>query len=356
MPPITDFRTRGVRHLGWIVPVAALGAGSLFAAPAASAPGIVTVRSHSLTAHYEAYARIEPIAVLPVRAVQAGVVDRLACLPGATVHRGDVLARLGGPQIQAQRQRDQGAVESAQSRVVAAQKALRVERRQLPSHLSTEQSVAAAASALASARAALSDARAMQDAHQRLAVLRAPSDGVVLAVDAADGEPVSAGRTLLTLQPAGRLWVRATYYGPDAAAIRPGMTGRFAPDGERPAIAVKVLTVFGAPAADGGEFVGLIASHPSPDWINGEFGKVTLDGATRSLVAVPTRALVLDQGRWWVLVHTAQGVRRQGVIPGPTRGWETFLESGLKPGDQIVVEDAYLSFHAGIAKRYAPPN
>ena len=76
----------------------------------------------------------------------------------------------------------------------------------------------------------------------------------------------------------------------------------------------------------------------------------------RSLVAVPTRALILDQGQWWVLVHTANGNQPRLVTPGPARGWQTFIERGLEPGAEVVVENAYLEFHSGISKNYQPPD
>ena len=83
---------------------------------------------------------------------------------------------------------------------------------------------------------------------------------------------------------------------------------------------------------------------------------MTLDGPTRSLVSVPTRALILDQGRWWVLLHAQRADRARAVVPGATRGWQTFIERGLVPGQQVVVRDAYLEYHRGIAGRYQPPD
>ena len=73
------------------------------------------------------------------------------------------------------------------------------------------------------------------------------------------------------------------------------------------------------------------------------------------MMAVPTRALILDRARWWVLVRTPQGDRQQQVVPGPTSGWTTCIARGLSPGDQVVVENAYLEFHRRIAQRYTPP-
>lgn len=102
--------------------------------------------------------------------------------------------------------------------------------------------------------------------------------------------------------------------------------------------------------------IGLIPVTAGARWVDGEFGSVTLDLPPRKLVAVPTRSLILDQGKWWVLVHTGSGDHAQEVIPGPRRGWQTYLESGLKAGSQVVVQNAYLLFHRSIGAQYQPPD
>jgi RND family efflux transporter MFP subunit len=332
-----------------------LGAGLLLVAGLARADtNFVTVQPQTVTSHFEAYARVEPVAVLPVRAAQTGVVTQLEVLAGARVQAGQKLAELGGPEIAALLAHDESALQSARTNLAGTQKSLEIQRQELTSHLSTRQSVLQTEDALAQAQARLDTAQArLQALHESLTV-EASANGIVLAVNAANGERVAAGQILLTVQPADKLWLKAAYYGSDAAAIHVGMTGQFAPADGGKTVAVKVSTVFGALAPDGGESVGLVATTPSPGWLNGESGTVTLDGPTRSLVAVPTRALILDQGRWWLLVRTDQGYRPQAVVPGPTRGWQTFIERGLEPGAEVLVENAYLEFHRRIARHYQP--
>ena len=150
-------------------------------------------------------------------------------------------------------------------------------------------------------------------------MLRAPVAGRVLALNAAAGERVAAGQTVLTLQAKGRLWLHATFFGAAAGAIHVGMRGRFVPAADPRPIPVVVVSVFPALGADGGEAVGLRATAGSP-WRNGAFGNVSLDGPSRLVTAVPTRALILDRGRWWVMLHTPHGDRPQAVVPGPARG------------------------------------
>lgn len=332
--------------------------GFLLAAGAAcrADTNFVAVQLQTVTNQFEAYAQVEPMAALPVRAGEAGSVAGLEIFPGDSVKAGQKLAELGGPEINALLTQDEAAVDGARTNLMVAQESLAIQRRQLASHISTRQTILQAESAAAQARANFDSARAQLQAVRQLADLKSPVDGTVLAVTATDGERVGTGDAILTLQPADKLWLKAACYRADAAAIQAGMTGQFSPADGGPAIPVKVSTVFGSLNPDGGESVGLVAATPAPDWLNGESGTVTLNGTARSLVAVPTRALILDQGQWWVLVHTANGNQPQVVTPGPARGWRTFIERGLAPGAEVVVENTYLEFHRDVSSRYQPPD
>lgn len=320
------------------------------------ATNVVAVRTAMVAKQFEAYAQVEPITTLPIRTVQAGIVAKLEIIPGAAVQAGQKLAELGGPKIQALLTQREAVVSSARATLVSAQKSLAIKRRQVSSRLATQQMALQAESAVAQAQAAFDTAQSQLQALRRIITVTAPADGTALAVNATDGQRVGVGETLLTLQVASKLWLKARYYGADVAAIHVGMAGQFAPASGGDSIPVKVVTVFGALTPDGGESVGLLSTAPTPGWLNGEFGAVTLKGPVRRLVVVPTRALILDQGRWWVLVHTDQGDRRRAVTPGTTRGWQTYIKSGLKAGDQVVVENAYLEFHRSISKTYQPPD
>lgn len=317
------------------------------AAPGPSEAATLTVQSRPVTEDLTAYGQVQPVAVTQVRAVQAGVVSRLV-LPGEPVTSGQVLAVLGGPQAQSLLDERRGTLRAATIQLAA-------DRHELTAQLVTRQTLAADEAAYESARGQL------RVALQAL-TLRAPAAGQVLTVHAADGEQVATGQLILTLQ-TSQPWLEATYYGADALAIHPGMSGRFEPTSGA-SIPVRVRTVAQALGPDGGEQVGLLplsrhADHSAaalPEaWRSGQWGTVTLTGAARPMVAVPTRALILDRAHWWVLVRTPRGVRRREVVPGPTSGWMTIISQGLRPGEQVVIENAYLEFHRSTAQRYTPP-
>lgn len=321
----------------------------------ASSAAVVTARMEPIAVQYRAYGRVQPIAVLPVTAAQAGVITGLRVFPGSPVTAGERLATLTGPEIQSLLVSRQGALRSAGTRLTASRRALEIERRQLAAHLATRVEVGAAESALAAARAAFETAQAQLEDAQAKSTLRAPSAGRVLALDAVDGERVAAGQTLLTLQTGGHLWLVASFYGAETASVRVGMSGAFQPAAGGAPVPVKVAAIGASIGADGGEQVGLVATHAGA-WRNGDWGAVSVQGVTRPMIPVPTEALILDQARWWVLVRTLHGDRAQAVVPGPTRGWQTFIADGLAAGQQVIVRNAYLEYHRGIAARYTPPD
>lgn len=336
---------------------------STVAAPHALAAGangndVVTVHAQALTDSLRAYGQVEPIALIEVRVVNPGTLSELRVVPGSVVTAGEVLARIKGPRMHSLLTAREQALRSAQAREGAASRALEITRGLFATQLTTRAAINAAQAELAAARAAALTANAQLREAQDLQTLRAPAAGTIMAVRAADGEQAVPGETILTLQPAGNLWIRAAYYGADAALLRVGMTGNFEPVGGGAAIAVEVSAIAPGVAADGGRNVGLVATsnHTSVSWVSGQWGAVTLAEPLRQMVVVPTSALILDRGTWWVLAHTAQGDRPQKVVPGPTRGWQTWIASGLHPGQQVVVQDAFLEYHRGIAQTYQPPN
>ncbi len=317
--------------------------------------GVVAAQSRELSQHLMAYGQVEPISVVPVGAAQAGVLIGLSVRPGMHVRAGQELAHLSGPAIRALLLQGEANVRSAQSQLDTAEKSLAIQREQLPSHLTTRQAVHQAVSAVAQARTGLDNARSRLNAVRQMTTISAPTDGIVIALASADGELVGPNQPILTLQPSNGLWLRAMYYGADLTAIHAGMNGKFTPaDGSEP-IAVRVSSVPGMLAPGGGESIAMVPVHGKAAWLNGESGTVTLNLPRRKLVAIPTRALVLNQGKWWVMVQTPHGAHPQQVIPGPAEGWETAIKSGLAPGTKVVVVNAYLLFHSTIAEHFQIP-
>lgn len=353
-----------VHELRRIAPLAVFGlwlltAVVLIAFPAAaqnSSPDFVTVKAREVAPTVVAYGQVGPIAVVPVSAAESGVIKGLRVRPGTHVRAGEELAHLSGPAISSLLLQSEADVRGAKAQLDAAQKSLVIEQQQLSTHLATRQVVQQAESAEAQARTAFDNAQSRLKSVCQMITVIAPTDGVVLALSSADGALVSAGQTILTVQPVGGLWLQANYYGRDLAGIRIGMSGSFAPSDGSQAIPVRVVSIPGTIGAGGGESIALEPLNAHSNWLSGEAGTVTLKSPSRNLVEVPTRALIVNQGKWWVLVHTSKGNHAQEVVPGPAEGWNTIIQSGIAPGTEIVVNNAYLLFHSGIAEQYQIPD
>lgn len=309
-----------------------------------------------MAARIEAYAQVQPIAIVPVKAPAAGIVSDFTVLPGAAVKPGDVLARLTGPEVDAAVVQARAAVASATAKRAAAEKTLHVLRAELSAHLSTAQQIAQAEADLADATGALAAARAAQETASLTTTIRSPVAGTLIARGAATGERVGAGDTLATIEPADQLWVTAVLYGADAAAVQPGQSATFQPASADAPVTVHVVAIVPATGGASGVTIGLRALGAKPSWRAGEYGNVVFTGTEARVVTVPTSALILDQGRWWVLVHTTAGDKPVEVVPGPSRGWQTMLRRGPAAGTEIVAQNAYLEFHRDIASRYQPPD
>ncbi len=316
----------------------------------------VAARKRVVEPHYLAFARVRPIALLSLRAALPGRVSRFEILPGQRLRAGVAVARLAGPKINSLLAAREAAVSSARVRLKTAREVLRVARGQYFGHWITRGALARLSGAASEARQTLRAAAAMLRATRAETLVKAPVSGTVVSLAVAEGERVSAGQVVLRLQAPGSLWLLAEFYGHDAAVIHRGMRGWFSPLGGSKSIPVRVVSILSLVRADGARGVGLLPQGRGSGWVAGEAGTVTLSGEPRTLVAVPTRALVLDRGRWWVLVRTRSGLARRAVIPGPSRGSETFLLGGLAPGAEVVVENVYLLFQRDFSKYYQAPD
>ena len=150
-------------------------------------------------------------------------------------------------------------------------------------------------------------AYAQVEAIQTLTLL----DDVATDSRSVPGTVVREGR--VRLPPRHALWLRAVFYGKDIVALHPGMAGVFrSATGGKPT-PVTVRKVIKPLRLDGGRGVVCAPTNAEPEWFNGAVGTLQLDGPRRNWAAVPTEALILDGGRWWVLLHDARGDRKSVV-------------------------------------------
>ncbi len=318
-----------------------------------AAEDVVTmpVTQKRIVATVSAPARVQAVANAVLSAPAPGVVSGLRVLPGEEVRSGQSVARLSGPTVSGERARLAGEVTSAQVRVSAATQSAAIERQKFDEQLSTRDALARTNGELEMARQQLIAAQTAARSYSGLVTIVSPEAGTVMVVAAADGQYVSAGQALVTMAPSRGLYVVTSLYGGDAGLVTVGQRGTFVSEGASSPVAVVVQRVTPSVTSTGQMEVWLSPS-PGSHVVAGAVGSVSLTVSEDMRLAVPTSALVLDGGRWWVLLHDKAGNQRRSVIPGPANGGWTAIEKGLSPGERVVTQDAYLFFHQDFATHY----
>ena len=318
---------------------------------ASPAVSTVRVRPRSGPPGYTLFARVEPVHVLVVRAAGTGTLRDLTARPGAHVRAGERLARLGGPVYRA-------AFDSSRARLRAAKKAVRLAQDRLKATrsrypvLSNRLTLDQARQALMQAEASLVNARAHFTAVKAEGTIDAPVAGTVSDVLASDGGRVGAGDGIADIHPAGSLWLRGAVYGDMVRAVHMGMDGTFQPTGGGKFIPVRITHLIPSDLNDG-IGVAFAPTAKTPQWFDGESGLVTLQRHNPTELTVPTSALVLDHGRWWVVAVSGHKFMPVKVKPDGSRGGWTWIAEGVKPGERVVSSGAYRIFHRYFSKRYS---
>lgn len=193
-----------------------------------------------------------------------------------------------------------------------------------------------------SARAAAQSASAtLASLAQRAAglALRAPAAGHVAAISASLGALVPAGTPVVSIVGAGGLRAR---FGVDPALARripPGASVRISPSGGGTAFTVPVLSV--DPAVDPATRLAAVFVRLPTGAGVGAGEPLTGEIALSSPVGAPTvpYAALLDEGGQAYVFVIARGVaHRRDVLVGPSDGRRVVIQSGVRPGEAVVVE------------------
>lgn len=299
----------------------------------------------------ELFAIVKPVYDVTLRAAATGRLEDVRVKPGDHVKQGQQLGRLHGTSYAA-------ALASARAAARMARRSLaldadRLKRAKARYPLLTDRSDLDRSQLLvARARDAVVRARSRLQALRKHGLLTAPVNGTVTRVLAGDGTRITPGDKLIEIQPHGNFWLRGTVYAKAMGRIHRGMRGVFVPTTGGAPIHITVARIF--PRNDGtGLGIGMEPSATGAHWSSGESGMVTLYSARKDEPAVPDRALVLSNGRWWVLKDVHGHIARVHVTPDGSRGGWTWLRSGVTAGTPVVVSNAYLLFHKSFASKYS---
>lgn len=316
----------------------------------AAAPVTLPARAVRFRPELRAWAQVESLAPMVLRTQVIARVGKVLVVPGQAVQAGQPLVTLAGASLEGEVSAARARWQAARDERAAAQRTLAAARRTFPVVTdrktlgAAQTALAAAQSNAAAAQAALATLRAQQ-------TLRSPAAAVIDHVDAAPGADLAPGAPVLTLLAHGSSWLRVEMFDhqspPETAAAR------FVPAGGGPVVVVRKVAELPQRAPNGAREFNFKATGSAP-WQAGETGELVWQGAPRAATVVPSEALILDAGRWFVLTDVHGKLAAQPVTPGPSHGADVLIVHGLHAGVPVVVRQAYLLFHRDFSAQYAP--
>lgn len=310
--------------------------------------------------------RVLPAAILTLRVNLAGQIQNSTLALGQVVSADEIVGYLGGVTLNAQIEQAKARLAQETARAKAASREVDIDRDTLKYQLSTRKKLIHAELELGLANADMDSAQSALNTLQQERVLRAPTHGVVTRLEQINGSRVQPGMAIAQIEPIDDLRLRADFYPTQAAdvfsQIRSGMRGWFTPLGSSQKVAVQVDSVLPMDAHDGALpviFRPVITPDATPipvGWQPGVMGSVVLNGDSQTVIPIPTRALILERGQWWVLIRKQGGWHRQAVDIGASHGETTDVIKGLTIGERVLVDQAYLEFHRDFSLRYQQPD
>ena len=278
-----------------------------------------------------------------VAAPVAGMIEMLAVAPGATVRRGQVLARLASPQgLELQRDALQAGSQSA-----LLQQNLKRDEQLFAEGLIAE-------SRLQATRAAANQAAALAGERQQgLALagiapgklgaslaLTAPIDGVVLEQTGQTGQRVEAATPIYRIAKLTPLWLEIQAPLAVAASLKEGMPVRIAGRD----IGGKLIAI--GRAVDAASQTVLLRAEVTTGAATlhaGEVLEVEIPGpAAGARQRLPASALVRHQGKTMVFVEGAGDSQGTHFAVRPVRvvseGGDSVLVDGVQPGERVAVK------------------
>jgi membrane fusion protein, multidrug efflux system len=370
---------RGVRHAGMpygalllsAALAAAISACSSEAAPNAGMPpppevSVATIAAKPVRQWDEFTGRVAAVETVELRPRVSGYVQRVAYAEGQEVRKGDLLFVIDPRPYRA-------ALDRAQADLARAQAEARLARTQDARAQSLIEAKAISKEEFETRRAATAQGNAAVRAAEAAVVsaqldlqftqVRAPIDGRAGRAMATVGNLAQADQTLLTTL-VSQDPVHVYFEADEQTYLRYQQLAR---DGERAdtrnPVRVGLANEQGYPHAGTLDFTDnridpatgtirarAVLRNPERTFTPGLFARVQIEGSGefRALL-VDDKAVLTDQDRKYVYVLGAQNkAERRDVVLGPQIDGLRVVRSGLKPGDQVIVNGVQKVFFPGM--------
>lgn len=302
-----------------------------------------------------------------IRPQVTGFLTKVNVQEGQHVSAGQVLFTIDQVQLQAQVEAAQAAVAVAQANVNTAQTNANNNKQLLDKNIISASAYQTSVDALNAAKAQLSQANAqLVSARKNLSysVVTAPTSGVVGSIDFKEGALVSPQTLLTVLSNNGdveayfSLNEKEIYSLTDggkksmteALKTLPPVSLQLA-NGERYGREGKIISVSGVLDSSTGSAT-VKAVFPNPDGMlrSGNTAQVMIPTLQRNAILIPQKATyeVQDMKFCYVVGDSSKVHATPIQISEENDGQNYIITSGLKPGDQVVVEGVGISIKDGM--------
>lgn len=293
----------------------------------------------------------DPARTISVLPAGAGRVRELKVALGDQVKQGQLLALIDSPDL-AQAYSDN---DKAAAAATLATKNLKYQEAQFQIGAAAQRDLDAARNDDAQAaaeytrsrerlRAMGADADARGEA--RLMSVRAPRAGSIIAVTTAPGTTINdATQPIMTLADLSVVWVTALVAEKDVGSVQPHQSAQITLDAfPGKALHGTVLFVSNVMEADSRRNKTRIAFENTDLMLKPNmFASVLLQTPAQQRVILPSSALLMNNDRTTVFVATAPWTfERRTVEPLLDGGPRVVIVSGVRPGEQVVVEGGIL--------------
>ena len=351
----------------------AAGCGSQGAKPGAEAakpPEVttVTVAARDVPISFEFVAQTQSSRQVNIQARVSGFLERRVYTEGSIVKEGQVLFLMDAKPFQAQVDAQKAALAKQQAALEVARADLERTKPLAEQEALSQKDLDDATGQYLAAAAAVEEAKARLETAQlnlSYCTISSPVTGITGAALQQDGSYISPLNSLLTTVAAlSPMWVNFSVSENEMATFREQIAKGRLRGPPHDEFAVEVILVdgslfphsgritFAAPAysAETGTFL-VRASLDNPDGIlrPNAYVRVRLKGAVRpDAIVVPQRAVQQgSQGQFVWVVDKEGKARPRPVEVGPWHEDDWFINEGLQPGDQVIVDGA-LALHAGL--------
>lgn len=327
-------------------------------APPPAEVSVMQVAAHPVTVYNEYVAQTQSPDTIEIRSQVTGLLDKQVFTDGARVKRGDVLYIIDQRPFEAQVANAKASLAQAEANVVNAKQNLARQERLIAQKAVSQQDYDTAVAQERSGNALVEAQKALlrnSELNLEFATLRASRDGFMSSSLVKPGALITAQQTLLTtLYSSDPMWVNFTISESRFLELQKTLQH---PPGER----LETAPSFKIRLADGTDYtlpgkldfidatidqksgtlqVRVSVPNPNRQLRPGLFVRVIVAAFENpSAIRVPQQAVVELQGLKSVYVVGAEDKAEARPIVATYRlGNEWVVDSGLKPGDRVVVE------------------